>query len=208
MLLAWALSYVIVVPSLAVGDSLHARPHQDAGTLGTQLESGMQLVYASDGAPQPAWTIDSLQFGVPLLDGAECTVIYLRRRPEQAAAEENRLCLARDTLYRWEARDSRWVISRPVGANMAWSVTRPNGDVVLYETGAATNERISARTIPVVLTTVTTADSLGQPKRRLRERYAVTLATATGGVFETPDPNNPGGWLTNRSFELREIRLP
>lgn len=198
-----------VSSAVRTGDSPARSRAGEVVTLpGGQLKPGMELIYASDGAAQPPWTIDSVLLGVALLSGAECTVIRLRRRPDQARVEESRLCLARDTLYRWDASDRRWVISRPVGANMVWSATRRNGDLVRYETGVVTSERISGRTIPVVLTTVTTTDTLGRPSRRLRERYAVTLATATGGVFETPDPQNPGSWATSSAFELRVIRTP
>jgi hypothetical protein len=89
---------------------------------------------------------------------------------------------------------------------MSWSSRQPSGDVVRYETGDAAEEKISGRAIPVVATTVTTFDSTGRPKRRLRERYALSLTTATGGTFEVPDSSRAGEWLSQRSFELREIR--
>jgi hypothetical protein len=53
---------------------------------------------------------------------------------------------------------------------------------------------------------VTTFDAAGRPKRRLRERYAPSLTTATGGRFELPDSSRAGEWRGQRSFELREIR--
>ena len=58
----------------------------------------------------------------------------------------------------------------------------------------------------VLATTVTTMDTSGREVRRLLERYAVTLTTATGGRFEIPDPDNPTAWRTQQVFELREIR--
>jgi hypothetical protein len=89
---------------------------------------------------------------------------------------------------------------------MSWTSRQTGGDAVRYETGETVEEKISGRSIPVVHTTVTTSDSAGRPKRRLRERYALSLATATGGTFETPDSNRAGTWRGQRSFELREIR--
>ena len=75
-----------------------------------------------------------------------------------------------------------------------------------YETGAVAEEVIGGLRIAVVATTVTTIDSSGRPKRRLRERYAIGLATATGGVFEVPDATAPDGWRAEQAFELRAIR--
>ena len=87
---------------------------------------------------------------------------------------------------------------------MTWTSRRDNGDQVRYETDQAAQETISGRSFAVVHTTVTTADSAGRPKRRLRERYAISLTTATGGAFETAD--STGAWQVQRRFELREIR--
>jgi hypothetical protein len=91
---------------------------------------------------------------------------------------------------------------------MELTIDRPNGDVVRYVTGAEREEVIGAFRLRVIDTTVTTTDSTGRPLRRLRERYAVTLTTATGGRFEVPDPTNPTGWKAQQAFELTEIRLP
>jgi hypothetical protein len=77
---------------------------------------------------------------------------------------------------------------------------------VRYVTGSAGVDVIGARRLRVVDTTVTTMDAAGKTVRRLRERYALSLATATGGRFETPDPEQPGQWRTQQIFELREIR--
>lgn len=170
-----------------------------------QLRAGMLLVYESNGAAQPPWTVDSLQLGAALLPGAECAVVHLRRRADRP--EENRLCVVRDTLYRSDVAGGRWTIARPVGPGMVWSARQANGDSVRYETGSASRETVSGLAIPVLPTTVTTTDSLGRPKRRLRERYALSLVTATGGVFETPDTSRPGGWAPAQTFELREITL-
>lgn len=89
---------------------------------------------------------------------------------------------------------------------MSWTSRQASGDVVRYETGERAEEEISGRAIPVVQTTVTTSDSSGRPKRRLRERYALSLTTATGGSFETADSGGRAEWRSQRSFELREIR--
>ena len=179
----------------------------DAGGPGSGLGRGMELVYYSGGVAQPPWTVDSLRLDAPLRPGMRCAVIHLRRGPDRPS-EESRLCVGHDTLYRWRPATEEWTVSRPVGPDMVWSAEQANGDVVRYETGAWAEETVSGRPIAVLPTTVTTADSLGRPSRRLRERYALSLATATGGVFETADPAAPGGWQPRQEFELREIRQP
>ena len=176
--------------------------------LATLLRPGMELVYTSNGQDQPPWRIDSVRHDPTLRTGSVCAVIHQRRGPEQTPAEETRLCIAHDTLYGWNADRSEWRAQRPVGPRMVFEFNRPNGDKVRYETIDTREEQISGLTIPVVLTTVTTTDSLGRPKRRLRERYSIGLATATGGVFEIPDSSQAGSWRTQQTFELREIRTP
>ena len=86
------------------------------------------------------------------------------------------------------------------------SFARPGGDTARYHTSQAGEEVVSGRRLRVIQTEVLTVDSLGRPKRRLRERYAPGLATATGGRFEVPDPSAPGGWRTEQEFELSVIR--
>jgi hypothetical protein len=179
---------------------------REQARLASSLEAGMQLLYESDGEQQPPWSIDSVRVGAALREGSECAVIQMRRRPDQSPPEESQLCLANDTLYRWEAKRADWAIMRPVGPRMNWTSRKANGDLVRYETGETAEERISGRAIQVVHTTVTTSDSTGRPNHRLRERYALSLTTATGGTFEMPDSSRSGDWHGQRSFELREIR--
>ncbi len=175
------------------------------GAPGAQLRQGMELRYESGGAAQPPWTVDSLVLGATLRPGMECAVVRLRRNPDRPP-DESRLCVGHDTLYRYEPTAGDWAISRPVGPGMVWETRQPGGDRVRYETGARAEETISGLVIAVVPTTILTTDSLGAPKRRLRERYALSLTTATGGVFEVPDSAAAGGWRASQAFELREIR--
>ena len=166
----------------------------------------MRLVYHANGQEQPAWTVDSVQAGLALERYTNCVRTYIRRRVDQTQPEESRLCVSRDTLFGWDTRRAAWLPQRPVGPGMVLVLARSNGDTVRYATDSTTHENISGRQIAVLSTTVTTVDSLGRPKRRLRERYALSLTTATGGRFETPDPSAPGAWRTDQEFELREIR--
>lgn len=176
--------------------------------LATDLRSGMLLVYASDGGEQPPWSIDFVESRVALKDHADCARLRIRRQPSQAEPDENRLCVEKGTLYVWDSGGNTWLPQRPVGPGMELILPRPNGDVVQYTTGTVSEEVISGLRLSVLETTVTTVDSSGRPRRRLRERYALTLATATGGRFEVPDPDAPVAWRTQQVFELREIRMP
>ncbi|MGH2609056.1 MAG: hypothetical protein ACRDHF_08190, partial [Tepidiformaceae bacterium] len=126
----------------------------------------------------------------------------------QAEPDESRLCVERDTLFAWNARRGAWLPQRPVGPRMAITTVSAAGDTVHFATEDVAEETVAGRRLVVVHTTVTTVDSLGRAKRRLRERYAPTLATATGGRFEVPDPAAPQGWRVEQEFELRAIRGP
>jgi len=195
--------------AMLLGASLAGLPiglrYQAAG-LASRLDPGTQLFYVSDGRPQPPWIVDSVRTGQPLRPGAECASLTLRRRPADPKPERSRLCLASDTLYRWEAAAGAWVVSRPVGPDMAVTLVKPNGDSVHYETGALGEDLVSGNAIGVVSTTVTTVDAGGRARLRVRERYAISLATATNGTFEAPDPAAPGRWVVRHTFALKELR--
>jgi hypothetical protein len=89
---------------------------------------------------------------------------------------------------------------------MTVTIVKSNGDSVHYATGALGEDMISGNSIAVVNTTVTTVDGKGRPRLRVRERYAVTLATATSGTFESPAPDDPGRWLTQHKFVLKDLK--
>jgi len=179
---------------------------QTAPGVGSLLRPGMRLVYYSNGEAQPPWTIDSVAAIPAPGPGSLCAVVHLRRQPPQP--DQTRLCLARDTLFNWDNARQSWSPSRPAAAGMRLSVPRRVGGMVEYETGGMGVDTISGRVIPVLVTTVTTLDSLGRPVRRLRERYAIGLATATSGTFEIPDTATAGIWRPQQVFELRTIEQP
>lgn len=181
----------------------------DSAKLAADLRTGMSLVYSSDqGGAQPPWSVEFVEAGAPLKDNADCARVRIRRQPSQTTVEENRLCIENGMLHGWDAPRNAWVAQRPVGPGMELTINRPNGDVIRYVTGSEAEEVIGTFRLRVLETTVTTTDSTGRPLRRLRERYAATLTTATGGRFEVPDAETPSGWKTQQAFELREIRPP
>jgi hypothetical protein len=185
-----------------------ASPEVLTSRLAGDLRAGMELVYTSNGAAQPPWTVQVVEPGAALKGNADCARVRIRRQPDRVEAPEERLCIERGMLHAWDANRAAWQPQRPVGARMELKLPRPNGDTLHYTTSSIGEEVVSGLRVPVVNTTMTTIDPAGQPKRRLVERYCVTLTTATGGRFEAPDANAPGGWRTEQQFELREIRVP
>ena len=167
-------------------------------------------MYSSNDEDQPPWFIDSVRIYHGDQAGSECARIYQRRQPGQTTSQESILCLSNDTLFSFDSvRGLR--PQRPVRPGMVMEFTRPNGSRVRYEVGGTGQERVPGLGIdrvPVVLTTVTTMDSTGRAVRRLRELYAIGLATATSGEFEVADSTATDGWRLQQRFKLREIRVP
>lgn len=194
----------ILVLTLAV---IQLAPTDQPGSL---LKPGMQLIYSSNDQDQAPWFIDSVTSSASLRPGSLCTILHQRRQPGQTQPEESRLCLANDTLFSWNRERNEWRAQRPVGPGMVMEFVRPNGTRVRYEVGGTGQEQVAglAAAVPVVLTTVTTMDSLGRPVRRLQELYAISLVTATGGEFSVPDSTAADGWKSQQRFRLREIRMP
>ena len=176
---------------------------------GSLLRPGMQLVYSSNDQDQPPWFIDSVRVDPSLRAASSCVVLHQRRKAGQAQPDESRLCLANDTLFSWSSERTEWRPQRPVGPGMVMVFSRANGSKVRYEVGGTGQERVAGLPdpVPVVLTTVTTYDSLGRPVRKLEELYAISLATATGGEFSVPDLTAVGGWKSQQRFRLREIKV-
>ena len=175
---------------------------------GGMLRPGARLTYGSAAGEQPAWTIDSVHQGVSLGGRAGCTRIYLRMRPNQLLPTERVLCRGGDTLNAWNATTSAWRADRPLGAGMRLSVPQQSGEVLDYETSALGDTTISGHRLAFVRTVITTRDAQGRATRRLTERYALGLATALGGVFETPDSASAGAWHESQRFELVRVEIP
>ena len=189
--------------------------------IGSLLVPGMQLVYASDGVPSPPWTIDSVvRFaaeGRPGRAPMGCVRIRLRISPTQAS-EARVHCLDSTTMVNLDERSGQSRPARPLLPGMSLELRQANGGLVSFETSKDAVDQIpfdnpSAEESPlwamdVLPTTVTTRDSTGTVVRRLRERFSVGLATATGGVFEVPDSTQATEWRTVRRFELVQIRKP
>lgn len=81
-----------------------------------------------------------------------------------------------------------------------------NGGTAIYETAEIETITVSGFQVPIVKTVVTTLDAAGKSVRRLRERFALTLGTATDGVFEAMQPD--GTWKVTQEFALVRIVKP
>jgi hypothetical protein len=162
----------------------------------------MQLVYASQGRESPPWQVDSLDLGARYGARAHCSTVRF------GARDIRRTCVGNDTLFAWN--DSAQVLTpvRPVGARMSMRVRGARGNTLIYETSDTATVAVSDLRIPIVHTTVTTVDSTGKVVRRLRERFALSLATAIDGVFEVPSESSAAGWRVEQEFALVRIVGP
>ena len=171
---------------------------------GSNLVAGMELVYASSGGEVPPWVVEGkLDTAV---SGARCSIVSIRTSPEQPT-ERRFTCLSNDSLLAFDPGSLNLRLLRPVGSSMRAEV-RGRATIATYETATPHADTISGVVLRVVPTTVTTRDTTGRVLRRLRERFAVGLGTAIGGVFEVPDSTRAGGWRVEREFELVRIVRP
>ena len=180
-----------------------------AAAQGRLLGTGTRLWYTSGGREGDPWTVERIVHDTTLGDVEGCAVIHLRTSPTQASPEIRNWCVRGDSLFAWDATEQIHRLLRPVGANMSVRVQSARGGSVTYSTGPATEWRyvddaISIGTV-VVPTVVVTRDSTGRVIRRLRERYALSLATAVSGIFEVPDSTRADGWREERVFTLTRI---
>jgi len=168
----------------------------------------MTLTYGSGGRDQPPWTVDSVHRALSLGGRSGCTRIFLRMRPDQPSAPPRVACRGGDTLFTWSVTASEWRAERPLGGGMTLRVPQPSGAMLDYATGQLGDTTISGHRFAFVHTTVVTSDAQGRVVRRLRERYAVALATALGGVFEVPDSATTGAWRESQRFDLIRVAIP
>jgi hypothetical protein len=116
-------------------------------------------------------------------------------------------CISGDTLYS-ALPNGALLPARPVGPNMTIELKRPNGATNTFRTLGPGVDVIDGTDVPVIITIFTVKDSTGTEVQQLRERFAVSLGTATRGEFFSPSPNAPGRWRLQRSFQLERIERP
>jgi hypothetical protein len=191
---------LVAVFAVIVASQVAVRP-------GSLLSPRMELVYASEGVETP-WVVDSVTHDTTFGGRRGCVRMRIRTSPAQQTAETRVFCADSASMYAWNATAGELRASRPLAPNVTVEFVLSGGRKARYETGSATKEVIGGQVIDVLQTTVTTLDSLGRAVSRLRERFSVALATATGGVFEAPDMAAQGGWRVTRKFDLVRIRTP
>ncbi len=158
------------------------------------LTASTRLVYESAGQ-QTVWVVDSVRFG----DDSACAQAWIRIGPR---LEERHDCIRDGALHRLDLRSGQWREERPLAPSTERRYARGAGTAV-FQTGALRTDTIGTRLVRTVETTMLMLDSTGTPVRRLLERYAVGLMTATWGRFETPEPG--GGWRVQQEFRLQAI---
>jgi hypothetical protein len=172
---------------------------------GSALTQGMELVYASEGVETP-WMVDSVTHDTTLGGRLGCVRIRLRTSPTQPTADTRAHCADSTTWYNWDEASGTLRAVRLLAANAERVFELSGGRKARYETGSPTSDVVGTQAITVLPTTITTLDSTGRAVSRLRERFAVQLATATRGTFESPDLTAGMGWRETRSFQLVAIR--
>jgi hypothetical protein len=127
--------------------------------------------------------------------------LFVRFAPTDART----VCASGDTIFAWSPITRRWSAARVIAPGSTLEIRQARGGRVVVTTGASETDTISALAIPVVTTRISTFDSTGREVRRLDERYAPGLLTATSGAFAVPDTARAGEWRTTRRFELVRI---
>ena len=183
-----------------------AEPSQAQRRLASQLQDGMRLEYVSEGGPPSTWLVGNATPVANSPAGSDCMRYVVQKGPEPGAADSLRQCVRGDTLFAID-RYGDWAPMRPVGPSMRLEIRRTNGST-LIETAALAADTVGGVAIPVVITTYTIRGPGGQAIQQLRERYAVSLGTATRGVFYEADATAPEGWKVQRTFQLSAIKRP
>jgi hypothetical protein len=176
--------------------------------LGSALRTGMQLIYASGESEQPPWVVESLEQPALIAGLTHCVRVALRMAPAPSAAQPRAWCVQDWKLQSFNDSTLEFQPLRPVGPGMLLELPRPDGGRIRYETGTLERDTVGDIVLDVVPTSVTTLDAQGQPVRRLRERYAMAITSATRGTFEVPDSLQPGQWRPTQEFRLVALRTP
>jgi hypothetical protein len=204
----WRVGAVVIIAATVPAARAVRAPQGTTPLPGSLLAAGATLTYGSGGQEQAPWTIDSVYRDVSLGGRSGCTRIVLRMRPEQPTPTARTACRGGDTLFAWNATTNAWRAERPLGSGMSLHVPQASGASLDYTTAGIGDTTISGHRIAFVRTTILTTDAQGRQVRRLTERYAVSLATALGGLFEVPDSAAASGWKETQRFDLLRISIP
>jgi len=167
----------------------------------------MELQYEANGVAGAPWRVELVERGLSLGGRTGCLRVRFAAGGPRLVADERVTCEAGGVLYSWDTAGRTWRASRPVAPARTLNQPTRTG-AVQYSTAGASDEAISGLAVRVVETTVLTTDSAGRVVRRLRERFAPVLGTATWGEFEVPDSAAASGWRVTQEFRLVAIRRP
>lgn len=173
----------------------------------TALVVGMELVYESGGTQAAAWRVEHVERNLAMAGRSGCLRVRFAPGGPRPEADIRTTCAADGVLYAWDSAGGAWRASRPIAPNRSLQTGTRTG-IETYTTTSAVLEHLGAVTVRAIETTVLTTDSAGRPTRRLRERFAPALGTATWGAFEVPDAAAPGGWRVTQEFRLVAVRVP
>jgi hypothetical protein len=179
---------------------------QARATLASQLRDGMRIEYSADPGAPSVWLIGAVTPVPNLPAGSDCMRYVVQKGPTPGGADTLRQCARADTLFSID-RYGDWIPMRPVGPGMKLDIRRTNGST-LIETAAAAADTIGGVIVPVVVTTYTIRGPNGQAIQQLRERFALSLGTATRGAFYEADPVAADGWKLQRSFRIERLVQP
>lgn len=173
----------------------------------TLLVPGMHLSYSSNGQVGAPWRVESVQPDIELGGRSGCLRVVFAAGAPRPVPDVRVTCEEAGVLAAWDSVQKVWRPTRPVRAGGTLD-GRSGTNTVRYIVDAESQDTVSGVVIRVLATQVITRDSTGKEIRRLRERYAPELGTATWGTFETPDAAAPGGWRVTQEFRLVAIKKP
>ena len=171
------------------------------------LTAGTVLVYRTPDGTEREWVVEEATPNLSHQGRSGCMRVRYAAGGPTAGPDERLTCLAGDSLFRWWPTTDQWQLARSIRPADTLDLPLRAG-VARYLTGAATVDTISGFPVPVVVTTVLTIDTTGRVSRRLQERFAPGLGTATWGRFEVPDTTSASGWRTAQEFGISAIRRP
>jgi hypothetical protein len=188
-----------ILAALAILIGLQSAPP----VLGGRLKAGMQLHYASNGVETP-WLVVSTRADTVDEAGRRCLSVRLRMSPADTNTVSRIQCREGDRMYAWSPSSRAMLPARPIGQGVLEMRPTATGQAK-YTAGPLEVDTIGGQGYVVVPTVVETLDPSGRVVRRLRERFAIELATATCGVFELAEGT---GFRVERAFTLAAITNP
>lgn len=191
----------IVAALVAVACGPAAMPAQELLTTGTVL------VYTTPDGSSREWLVEEASPNLSHGGRTGCMRVRYAAGGPAAGPEERLTCVAGDSLFRWTAATNLWQLARPIGPADSLDLPLRVG-LARYLTAGRGVDTVGGVPVGVVVTSVLTIDTTGKVIRRLQERFAPGLGTATWGRFEVPDPASSSGWRVAQEFRLTGIRRP